>query len=227
MAEESRLVAPVGEWLAPYQPSQRYILVDERRLQEDDLPARNLMRAMAGLEQSRSVGDLRPVVARLLEWLGNPGDEELRRAFAQWLWALMQRPSPGEAEGLGPVRTLEGVRMTLEERVAEWPRQWLREGIEQGIEQGLKQQRALLCRQAMARFGADTAERLSEVLAGIADQEILAQVGDSLVRCGTGREFVAHAVLVTNADDEDHVRLVHGGEPSGIASSHGSGERLR
>ncbi len=67
--------------------------------------------------------------------------------------------------------------MTLVERVAEWPKQWLREGHEQGvregreqgIEQGLAHERALLRRMAASRFGAETAEHLSGVLAGIAD----------------------------------------------------------
>ena len=49
--------------------------------------------------------------------------------------------------------------MTLVERVAEWPKQWLREGRQQGVDQ----QRALLCRQAAARFDADA--RLADLLA--------------------------------------------------------------
>ena len=73
------------------------------------------------------------------------------------------------------------------ERVAEWPKQWLQEGIEQG----LAHERALLRRQAATRFGAETAERLSGVLAGIADPEGLAEVGEWLVRCETGSEFLA------------------------------------
>ena len=93
--------------------------------------------------------------------------------------------------------------MTLEERLAEWPKQWLREGREQGvregreqgvkegIEQGLEHERALLRRLAASRFGAETAERLSGTLAGIADPEALAEVGEWLVRCETGSEFLA------------------------------------
>ena len=91
--------------------------------------------------------------------------------------------------------------MTLVERVSEWPKQWAREGreqgmmegiergIERGIEQGLAHERALLRRMAASRFGADTAEHLSEVLAGIADPERLAEVGEWLVRSDTGDEF--------------------------------------
>lgn len=41
------------------------------------------------------------------------------------------------------------------------------------------------------RFGAETAVRLSDVLAPIADPDRLAEVGDWLVRCNTGAEFLA------------------------------------
>ena len=64
--------------------------------------------------------------------------------------------------------------------------QWLR----QGVEQGLEHERALLRRQAASRFGAETAERLSGVLARIPDPEDLAEVGEWLVRCETGSEFL-------------------------------------
>ena len=47
--------------------------------------------------------------------------------------------------------------MTLEERLAEWPKQRLRQGREQGVEQGLAHERALLRRQVASRFGAETA----------------------------------------------------------------------
>ena len=77
--------------------------------------------------------------------------------------------------------------MTLVERAAEWPKQWLREGFEQGLEQ----QRTLLCRQAATRFGHETAARLAEELAAIDDPERLAEVGDWLVRCDTGADFLA------------------------------------
>ena len=93
------------------------------------------------------------------------------------------------------IRTLEEASMTLVERVAEWPKQWLREGREQGVaegrEQGVDQQRALLCRQAAARFDADTAARLADLLAPIADPERLAEVGDWLVRCDSAATFLA------------------------------------
>ena len=59
------LIAPVGPLLAPYQPAQRYFVLDERRLQADDLPSRNRMSAVIALEQSRSPRD----VARVADML--------------------------------------------------------------------------------------------------------------------------------------------------------------
>ena len=93
--------------------------------------------------------------------------------------------------------------MTVVERVSEWPKQWVREGreqemreglrqgIEQGIEQGRAEERALLRRMTASRFGAEAAERLTAVLAEVADPERLCEVGEWLVRCDTAEEFLA------------------------------------
>ena len=227
--EVGELIAPVGPWLEPYQPSQRYVVVDERHVGAEDLPGRNLMRAVLGLEQSRTPEDVMGVAGLLAQWLRDPRDDGLKRAFTDWVWRLAGQFEPGDAESPA-VRTLEGMRMTLEERLAEWPKQWLQQGreqgmreaveqleraganlppedanmtleerlaewpkqwLQQGIEQGLAHERALLRRQVAARFGVETAERLSGVLARIADPEALAEVGEWLVRCETGSEFLA------------------------------------
>ena len=73
------------------------------------------------------------------------------------------------------------------ERAAEWSSEWLKEGLQQGIER----ERALLCRMTAARFGVATAERLAELLAPITDAARLADVGDWLVQCDTGADFLA------------------------------------
>ena len=270
--EVGELIAPVGPELAPYQPSQRYIVVDEGHVGAEDLPGVNLMRAVLGLEQSRTPEDLLRVAGLLAEWLRDPRDDGLKGAFTDWVWRLAGQFTPGDAQPAA-VRTLEGVRMTLEERLAEWPKQWLRQGreevveqlrragaelppedadmtleerlaewpkqwlrqgreqgmregreevveqlrragvnvppedanmtleerlaewpkqwLQQGVEQGLAHERALLRRQVASRFGAQTAERLSGMLADITDPEDLAEVGEWLVRCETGSEFLA------------------------------------
>ena len=204
------LITPIGPWLAPYQPAQRYHLIDLQRVAADDLPHRNLLRAVARLEQSRSPQDVERAVRALLRWLPRRGAEELRRAFVDWLRQMAERMAPPGAI-VPAIRTLEEASMTLVERVAEWPKQWLREGRAQGVAegreqgraqgvaegreqgraQGVDQQRALLCRQAAARFDTETAARLADLLAPIADPERLAEVGDWLVRCDTAATFLA------------------------------------
>ena len=129
---------------------------------------------------------------------------------------IAERLVPG-GEKLAAEMTLEEMRMTLVERVSEWPKQWVREGREQGLREGLEQgleqgierglergraeERALLERMAASRFGGDTAQRLSAVLAEIADPERLAEVGEWLVRCETAEEFLTRAEMVRGAGE--------------------------
>ena len=68
--EVGELIAPVGPELGPYQPSQRYLVVDERHVGAEDLPGRNLMGAVLGLEQSRGPADLMRVVGLLVSGCG-------------------------------------------------------------------------------------------------------------------------------------------------------------
>ena len=199
--EVSELVQPAERELASYRPSQRYQVLDERHAVDDDLPSRNLVTAMVRLEKIRSPSDLVRVTGLLRDWLRSPEDDGLQRAFAEWVREIAQRLVPGGVR-LGPEMTLEDVRMTLVERVSEWPRQWVREGREQGRREGLEQgmrdgldrgraeERELLRRQAAVRFGADTATRLSQELAGITDPEQLAEVGVWLVACDSGEELL-------------------------------------
>ena len=188
------LIGPAGPWLAPYQPAQGYFLLDLHRVGDDDLPGHNLLREVAALEQSRSNADLLRVWEALQLWMRDPRAGELQRAFVDWVRQMAERLAPAGA-AMPPLRTWEEVRMTLVERVAEWPKQWLREGREQGLEegreQGVDQQRALLCRMAAARFGDDTAARLADVLAPIADPERLAEIGEWLGSCDTAAGFLA------------------------------------
>ena len=99
--------------------------------------------------------------------------------------------------------------MTLEERVISWRDPWirhgreqglrqgreqgLRQGVERGLRQGLDEERVLLRRQAEARFGADTAERLFTLLLRESDPQRLAAVGVAIVRCETGDDLLQQA----------------------------------
>ncbi len=195
----SELIAPVEPSMAPYQPSQRYVVLDERHVHDHDVPERNLMAAVVALEQSGSAEDLKRVVEALQRRPWAPGERELQRVFTGWIRRLAHRLAPAAAT-LPPAVTLEDLKMTLEERVSEWPREWLEQGIEQGLAQGLEQQRALLRRLAAARFGDQAAERLAPVLAPIADPNRIAEIGDWLVRCDTGTQFLARIADPASAD---------------------------
>ena len=201
--EVGDLIAPVGEALARHQPSQRYFLLDEGRWGKDDLPGRNLVSALVGLETSGTAPALWKVAEALSEWLRDSGDDELRRAFAEWLRQMLPKHF---GEGAPPVaQALEGGRTMLAERAKEWTEEWLRQGREQGLEQGLElglerglergraEERALLCRLASRRFGAETGERLSGLLGRLTDPERLAEVGDWVIECGTGAELLDRA----------------------------------
>ena len=201
--EVGDLIAPAGETLARYQPSQRYFLLDEGRWGEDDLPGRNLVSGLVGLETSGTAEALWKAAEALSEWLREPDDDELRRAFAEWLRQMLPRRF---GEGAPPVaRALEGGRAMLAERAKQWTEEWLRQGREQGLERGLEQgreqglergraeERALLCRLASRKFGAETGERLSGLLGRLTDPERLAEVGDQVIECGTGAELLDRA----------------------------------
>ena len=188
------LIQPAGRVLTPYQPSQLHYVLDERHAADDDLPRPNLVTAMLHVERIESPSDLIAAVDMLRAWFRRPEDDDLRRAFTDWVRRIAQRLVPG-GEKLAAEMTLEDMRMTVVERVSEWPKQWMREGLEQGR----AEERAMLARMAASRFGADTAGRLSAVLAEIANPEHMAEVGEWLVRCETAEEFLACAESVRGA----------------------------
>ena len=140
------LIQPADGPLASNRPSQRHHLVDERHMAVDDLPQSNLVTAVVpGTEPfrgrpRRSRGNVAEVSAKS----GRCREAGIRRLDAGDGARLLP-----EGEHLPVTMTLEEVEMTLVERVGEWPKQWMREGIEQG----LAHERALLRRQAYARFG--------------------------------------------------------------------------
>ena len=104
--------------------------------------------------------------------------------------------------------------MTLEERVSRWPEPYIRQGIEEGIKEGIEEgiregieegikeglergrkesldeQRALLRRQAAARFGARATDRLFARLRQEESQERLGEMGEAIVRCETTQELL-------------------------------------
>ena len=177
--------------LAPYQPSQRYYLLDGARVPDADLPSDNLVSALVRLEKARDAPGLGEALRPLIELLRAAGDEHLTRAFAAWLdqgLRVAGRPTPGAGDALAQ---LQETQTMLEETVREWTREWLEQGIEQGRAQGIEQERALLCRLAARKFDGAAAEGLAAALAGVTDAERLGRVGDWIIECATASDLLA------------------------------------
>ena len=66
----------------------------------------------------------------------------------------------------------------------------IEQGIAQAIQQGLSEERDLLCRQSVRKFGFHTASRLEGILTDIHDPEGLAQAGELVVDCATAEELI-------------------------------------
>ena len=81
-----------------------------------------------------------------------------------------------------------------------------RQGRAEGIRQGLGHERELLRRLAAVRFSADTAERLSGLLDGIADPDRLAETGEWIVRCDSGSELLNRVGLGRVPDESGGVQ---------------------
>ena len=205
--EMTDLIAVARGGLAPYQPSQRYYLLDGARMSDADLPRDNLVSALIGLEKTRDAARLREALASLIDLLRAQRDDHLTQAFATWLRHGLRLAGRLPAGGREPLAQLQETQTMLEENVREWTREWLEQGIEQGIEQGRAQgveqgraqgveqgrdeERALLCRQAARKFDAAAGEKLAAALAGVADPERLGRVGDWIIECATASELLA------------------------------------
>ena len=189
--EMADLVAAGGAALAPYQPSQRYYLLDAARTSDADLPPDNLVSALVGLEKARDAAGLSGTLKLLIDRLRAAGDDHLTRAFATWLRQGLRSAGRPAADGREPLAELQETRTMLEENVQEWTREWLEQGRAQGIEQGRDEERALLCRLAARKFDAAAAKGLAGALAGVTDPERLGRVGDWIIECATASELLA------------------------------------
>lgn len=180
------LIAPVPVALEPCQPSQRALLLDERRFAVDDLPLGNLMRSVVAFEQSRVPADLVRVARALAELLRAPEDSDLAQAFLDWMRQLVNRMRPEHAE-LELGATLEEAGMSLADRVAEWPRQWREEGRREGLVAG---RRAMLRRLAVVRFGEAVGERVDALLGAADGPERLEAVAELILEADSGANLV-------------------------------------
>lgn len=188
------LIEPAPPGLAEYRPRQRYLLLDERRLARGErLPVRNLSAALFRLEASRGSDEALAIVRALIDWLADPAQTGLRRAFAVWFGRVFL---PKRLPGLSfpPLNDLIEVYDMLAENVDAWTDQWEQAGMERGLERGLEQGREaarhILIRLVRLRFGPAVAEQTAPLLARIVDLQRLEELGDQLLLCADGEAWL-------------------------------------
>ncbi len=190
------LPAEAAAYLGPYQP-QGYILLDLVRARMDDWPEDNRLRAVARLLRQDALDGLAATLAEELTRFTGAAGLSFRQALHAWAGELWRRLSEGGS--LPPFEELEGtegLEMTsmIEVRFNQWKAEQFgrerTEGVAQGraegVAQGVERQRAMLRRQAERKFGSDTAAELAHRLAGVADPDALALVGERIIDCDTG-----------------------------------------
>ena len=87
----------------------------------------------------------------------------------------------------------QGVEQGLAQGVEQGLEQGMAQGVEQGLAQGVKQAHVDIARW---KFGAETAQRLAELLEAAGDAERVSRIGRLIVECETGEELIAKAARV-------------------------------
>ena len=181
--------------LALLQP-QRYRRLDAGARSPDDWPAENRVAATVRLQRSGSSRDLLARLREEMECFPGAENEAFRRALYAWAKALAaDRTDDGlELPSFEEMERAEGVEMTtlLEANLNRWDAKVRAEYVAEGVERGRAEEGVrLLGRQVMLKFGAQTAERLSNLLEGPTAREDLDRVSDWIIECGTGEEFLS------------------------------------
>lgn len=148
--EISELIEPPPGRLADFLPRLRYLLLDEGALDESaPLAFQNLAAALFRLEKSPNPAAMEQALGALIEWLKDPRQDSLRRAFTVWIKRVLL---PGRLPGvvLPEVGNLMEIKTMLAESVIEWTEQWKQQGKIEGKIEG---EAALLERLITRRFG--------------------------------------------------------------------------
>ncbi|NOX56915.1 MAG: transposase, partial [Planctomycetes bacterium] len=103
------------------------------------------------------------------DWLQEPSQSELARAFVAWLGEILL-PSRMPEVPLPRLSNFQEARTLLAERVKEWTRQWREEGLRKGREEG---QAELLMRQIESKFGPLSDEVRQRIATADSDRRLL------------------------------------------------------
>ena len=135
----SELIEPFPSSLQSYHPNQRYFLLDEGRIEKQELEkSRGTVSEIIRLETSTNMEEVKQIIRRLTEQLKAPQHATLRRALTVWIQRMIvHRLSP--TKELPEFNELREVGNMLAETVEQWAEDWMQQGLEQGIKQGVQQ----------------------------------------------------------------------------------------
>ena len=118
------------------------------------------------------------------------------RAFPGWTAVEIHRAMHEPTLSVATIAVLDRIARTLRDRegrdAGDHPflRRLRGEVRAEERAQVRAEERKRLCRQAALRFGADTAEQLGSLIAGVGEAGLLADVADWIVVCGTGADLL-------------------------------------
>lgn len=188
----TELIGPVRGWLSERQPRLRHEVLDLRERARQPLPKANVVSWIASLELDPSPDNVSHVVQRVLARYSGAEHASLREAFREWVLGAAASWGIG-GEVLDKVQSLKEAEM-IYAGVEELKEQYRERRKRARVEGRVEGRATMVCRQARLKFGAETAERLSQLLEGIADPERIARIGDRIIECETGAELLASAL---------------------------------
>ena len=130
------LFSTMPESLKVYCPQQRYFLLDEGQISENDLEkSQGLVKELVKLERAEDLDAVREIIQELITRLKAPKYTNLRRMFTVWLGRVILKRS-GITEEVPEFHDLNEVNAMLEERVLHWKDKYIQEGVSLGVQMG-------------------------------------------------------------------------------------------
>ncbi|MDC8760130.1 Rpn family recombination-promoting nuclease/putative transposase [Janthinobacterium fluminis] len=134
----AQLMLAPPEGLAPFQPAQRYLLIDRGSYDARQPGAQfNLIAAIFRLEQVRSSQNIVEVVAGLVEWLRTRECASLRGSLTRWIAAQLRRQL--KRHNMIIPDDLSEVQAMLNQTFATLADEWEYAGIQKGRQEGLQE----------------------------------------------------------------------------------------
>ena len=168
-----------------------YQLVSKRPPDAPPPTLLDLPQVVLGLAGASAVWRMRvqlPMLRRLVEGCG---DASFDRFMARAVQAML-RSRGIHSEELEGAMSMDTVAVAFRRSLEEFKQENRDEGHRQGVRQGREQGQVRILRQQTARkFGPETAEAMSRLLAGAPDPVTIARISEAILDCDTAEEFVA------------------------------------